>query len=207
MSTQRTRRPAVSTGDRIGLWFFIVVGAALAIWAVVAAALRIAHVLPNRDVEVYGVFSGTVADAPIGVGGAAVPVELEAAWLTVPQLPAAGVGAAVIEPIVAAVAVVVFVACAILLAHGVLRGRVFSRRSTALVTTAGLAGIIGYAGTAFFGNMVANAAFAQLSDGTFDNVVLSVDLLPLLLGAFIAALVATVFAIGDRLQRETDLLV
>jgi hypothetical protein len=75
------------------------------------------------------------------------------------------------------------------------------------VGTAGIVGVLGFAAVPFLGNMGANAAFAQLSDRTFDNVVMSVDLFPYVLGAFVAALAATVFAVGDRLRREAEGLV
>jgi tetrahydromethanopterin S-methyltransferase subunit E len=46
-----------------------------------------------------------------------------------------------------------------------------------------------------------------LSDRTFDNAILSINPFALILGAFIAALLSTVFAVGERLQRETEGLV
>ena len=68
--------------------------------------------------------------------------------------------------------------------------------------------MIGYALVPFFGNMGANAAFAAVTDRTFDNVVMSVDLFPLLL------LVVRgrtrhrrAFTVGARLQRDTEGLV
>src|SRR5690606_9378722 len=88
-----------------------------------------------------------------------------------------------------------------------MRGRPSSRRNTRLVGTAGIVGVLGFAAVPFFGNMGANAAFAQLSQGTFDNVIMAVDLFPFVLGAFVAALAGTVFAVGDRLRREAEGLV
>ena len=55
--------------------------------------------------------------------------------------------------------------------------------------------------------MAANGAFAVLSERTFDNVILSVDPFALILAAFVAALLGTVFAVGERLQRDTEGLV
>jgi len=55
--------------------------------------------------------------------------------------------------------------------------------------------------------MAANGAFALVSDRTFDNVVMSVDLSTILLLAFISGLLSTVFAVGHRLQGETEGLV
>ena len=207
MATDLARTDRVSTGDRFAIWFFIVVGALLAAWSVVFAIARIVAVLPNRDVEVPAVFSGTIAQAPIGPGGAAVPVELNEAILTAPQLPVASLVALVVQQVVAAATITTVVVCLLVLAWSILRDRVFSRRNTRLVTVTGLVGVVGYAGTAFFGNMAANGAFAVLSDGSFDNIVMTVDLLPYLLAAFVAALASTIFGLGARLQRETEGLV
>ena len=55
--------------------------------------------------------------------------------------------------------------------------------------------------------MGANGAFARLSDRTFDNVVLAADLSQMFIVAFIAALAATTFTVGDRLRRDTEGLV
>jgi hypothetical protein len=38
-------------------------------------------------------------------------------------------------------------------------------------------------------------------------VVMAVDLLPYVLGAFVVAIIATAFSVGERLQRDTEGLV
>lgn len=202
-----TRTGRISRGDRFGIWFFIVVGAVLAAWSIVFSVLRIISVLPNRDIELPAVFSGTVVDAPIGIDGASVPIELSEGILTVPSLPIPSLVSLIVQQVLAAATITTIVVCLLALAWGILHGRVFSRRNTRLVTVTGLVGVVGYAGFAFFGNMAANGAFAVLSGGSFDNVVMSVDLLPYLLAAFVAALASTIFALGARLQRETEGLV
>jgi hypothetical protein len=202
-----TTIPAVKRGDAISLWIFMVAGVGIAIWAVWSAVVRIVEVLPNQDVAVPAEFAGTMADAPIGPGGAPVAIELDSAIITAPSLPAASLAALVIQQVVIAVVVVGVVVCLVWLARNVSRGIVFSRTNTVLVTTAGFTGIAGYFAVPFFGNMAANGAFAVLSDRTFDNVVISVDLFPLILLTFIAATAATVFGVGERLQRDTEGLV
>jgi hypothetical protein len=97
--------------------------------------------------------------------------------------------------------------CLLLLAWSVLQDRVFSRRNTTLVVTAGITGLLGVAAHPFFGNMAANGAFAELSEGTFDNIVMTIEPAALLFAAFVAALAATVFTVGERLQRDTEGLV
>ncbi|SFR84406.1 hypothetical protein SAMN05428970_2988 [Agromyces sp. CF514] len=204
-STTQQYRP--SRADLVGMGAFLVAGTVIAVWAVVAAVLRIIEVLPNRDVQVPAEFVGTVAEAPIGPDGASLPVVLDRAAVTADSLPALSLASLVIEQAIAATTVVVVVACLVALSWSVMRGRVFSRRNTRLVTIAGFTGLLGYAAVPFFGNMAANGAFAVVSERTFDNVVMSVDLAPYLLLAFVAALATVVFSIGDRLRRDTEGLV
>ncbi|MET4158655.1 hypothetical protein [Agromyces sp. PvR057] len=205
--TARTEQYRPSRSDLAGMWMFLVAGAIIALWAVAGSVLRIIEVLPNHDVQVPAEFAGTVAEAPIGPDGASVPVALDRATITAETLPALSLASLVIEQVVAAATVVVVVACLVMLSWSVMRGRVFSRRNTTLVTIAGFTGLLGYAAVPFFANMAANGAFARISEHTFDNVVMSVDLAPLMLLGFIAALAAVVFSIGDRMRRDTEGLV
>ena len=86
-------------------------------------------------------------------------------------------------------------------------GRIFGRGRTALVATAGITGLLGFASVRFFDNMLANATVARITDNGIDNAVMSVQPFTFILGAFVIALICTVFSIGDRLQRDTDGLV
>lgn len=197
----------IKRSDAVGLWIFMVAGAAIALWTGIAAFQRIMEVLPNTDVAVLGQFAGTVGSAPIGVDGSPVDVVLEQAMLTVPALPLAALWAIVIQQIVVVITVLTVVVALVWLGRNVTRSIVFSRTNTVLVSTAGIVGLIGYAAVPFLGNMAANGAFAVLSERTFDNVIISVEPFSLMLLAFVAALMSTVFAIGERLQRDTDGLV
>ena len=114
----------------------MIAGVGIAIWAAWSAVARIIQVLPNRDVSVLGEFAGTKADAPIGVDGAPIAVELDRALITAPALPVASLWALVIQQVVFAVAVISVVVCLVWLARNVSRSRVFSRTNTVLVTTA-----------------------------------------------------------------------
>ncbi|QTX05551.1 hypothetical protein [Agromyces archimandritae] len=196
-----------SRGDTVAIWIFMVAGAIIAAASIRGAVARIIEVLPNRDVRVYAEFAGDLVDAPIGPGGTALPVELDSAYLTVPSLPPIGIAVIVLQQLIAAATVVAVVVCLLLLSRGILRGTVFSRRNTALAATAGIVGLLGSAAVPFFGNMAANTAFARISDREFDNVVISMEPFPYILGCFIVALLGTVFVVGDRLQRETEGLV
>ena len=50
-------------------------------------------------------------------------------------------------------------------------------------------------------------AFARISGREFDNPVMSIPLMPLLLLAFAASIVVTAFTVGDRMRRDTEGLV
>lgn len=200
------RDRALSWADAQAMWFFIVVGVVLVGWTAYRGIMRIVDAADGR-LAIPAEFAGTVAQAPIGPGGEMREVELQSALLLPDTLSPAGMGALVIEQIVAIATLATVVGCLIAVTVSVLRGRVFSRRNTALIATAAIAWIAGIAGVPFFGNMVANDAFRAISDGTFDNVIMSVDLSSLFLAAFVAAMATTVFTIGARLQRETELLV
>ncbi len=201
MSDDQTYR--ASTGDRRSLQFFALLGAGIAAVVTWRAVARIIEVLPNRDVEVTGYFEGTPATAPIGPGGEPIGVELQRATLTVPSLPAASVGSAVIAQVLLAVGVIVIVTCLIWLTRELAAGRIFSVLTTRLVSVASVTAVVTYAGVPFLNNMAANGAFARLSDRTFDNVPVAADLTGLVVAGFGAALASSVFAIGNRIRRDT----
>lgn len=208
MASPRPTSRILSRGDTAGFLFFVVLGVGLAVWAVVHSVIRIVEVLPNRDVRVSAPFLDTVAQAPLGPGGAAVPVELGIGTIVAPELPIASLGALVIAEVLFAAVVVAVVVLLLLLVADILRGRIFSRRNTSLVSAAGFVTLVGLAGVPFFQNMVANGALARMSDYTYDRGLVQVIDLPVLFGAaFVAALAGTVFTVGDRLQRDTEGLV
>lgn len=197
----------MSRADAVSMGVFMVAGIAIAAWTLIAAALRIIEVLGGGQLRVYAEFAGTPAEAPIGPGGAARTIELGSGWLLTDALPGASVAALAIEQVVLAAVVTTVIGCLLALTGNILRGRMFSRTNTRLVTIAGLTGIAGMFLVPFFANMGANGAFAAISDREFDNVILSMDLFPFILIAFIAALASTVFGVGDRLRRETEGLI
>lgn len=205
--TTTTPSRTLSRADTAAMWLFIVVGIGVFVVSVVAAVTRIASAFGSAPVHVPAWFAGTRADAPIGPDGAAVSVELDRAILTTDALSAAGKGALVLEQVVAVAAIGSLIGCLIALTVSTMRGRVFSRRNTVLVTTAGIALFLWIFGVPFFGNMVANDAFRAISAGTFDNAIATVDVTGLFLAAFVIAISSTVFTVGERLQRETEGLV
>jgi hypothetical protein len=205
--TRTKQEPALTRGDTSAMWLFIIVSVAVVAYTLTQGIFRIIELVRNTDVTVPARFVGTTAEAPIGPDGTLVAVELDRAVLTVESLPAASVAAGVLEVITAVLATALTVFFLILLCRQLLRGSVFSARNTNIVGAAGITAIAGIALAPFFGNMVANGAFARLSDRTFDNVIIAVDLHTLIFAAFVAAFATSVFAVGNRLRRETDGLV
>lgn len=208
MASPRPASRILSRGDTAGFLFFIALGVGLAIWAVISSVVTIVQALPNRDVPVTIPFLDTVAQAPLGPDGAPFPVELGTGVVVAPELPLASLWALVLAEVLFAAVVVTVVVLLLLLTADILRGRIFSRRNTVLVSIAGGVTLVGLAGVPFLQNMVANGAIAWISERTYDRGALQVVELPVLFGAaFLAALASTVFTVGDRLQRDTEGLV
>lgn len=208
MASPRSTSGTLSRGDTGSFLLFIVAGVAIAVWAVVRSVGNIVAAAGNSDVRVPIEFLDTVAQAPIGPGGASVPVELTGAVVTAPSLPIASLWALFLAEGLFAASVVTVVVLLLLLCIGVLRGQIFSRRHTRLVTSVGIVALAGAIGVPFFHNMVANGALAWLSERTYDRgLTQQIDLPVLIVIGFVAGLSSTVFAVGDRLQRDTEGLV
>lgn len=208
MASPRSTSRTLSRGDTWSFLLFIVAGVAIAAWAVIRSIGNIVAAVGNRDVRVPIEFLDTVAQAPLGPDGAAVPVELTGAVVTAPSLPIASLWALFLGEGLFAATVVTVVVLLLVLCVGILRGHIFSRRHTLLVTSVGVIALVGAFGVPFFHNMVANGALAWLSDRTYDRgLTQQIDLPVLIAIGFVAGLSSTVFAVGDRLQRDTEGLV
>lgn len=208
MSNNTIHTPrALSRGDTIGMLIFMLAGITIAVSWIIASIIRIIEVLPNSDVAIPATFAGTRAEAPIGPDGATVSVILDTATIIAPSLPGASLVSLIIQQVIGVLAVTAFIACLLILSRNIIRGQIFSRRNTLLVTVAGFVGIGGFVAVPFFGNMAANGAFARLSDGDFENVIMSVDVFTFIFLGFIVALATTVFSVGERIQRDTEGLV
>lgn len=208
MASPRPAARTLSRGDTGSFLLFIVAGVAIAVWAVISSAATIVAAAGNRDVRVPIDFLDTVAQAPIGPDGASVPVELTGAVVTAPSLPLASLWALFLSEGIFAAAVVTVVVLLLILCIGILRGEIFSRRHTRLVVAVGIVSLVAAFTVPFFHNMVANGALAWLSERTYDRgLTQQIDLPILIVVGFVAALSSTVFAVGDRLQRDTEGLV
>lgn len=207
MSIEEERTRVWSRWDASAMWFYGLLGAAFVVYTGVQAVVRIIEVVGGTDVRVFAEFAGTPAQAPIGPDGAAVTIELDTAYLLPQALPVASSAALIIEQIIVVLAVSTVVGALLVVTWGVLHGTVFSRRHTALVAVATGGALFGMLVAPFFANMGANGAFAWISERSFDNVILSANLVQWFGVAFIGSIVTTAFSVGDRLQRETRGLV
>lgn len=197
----------LSRGDKAGLVAFCVAGAAIAVIFAVQTVARIVELARGTDVPVLIEFLGDRVDVPLGAGGSSIAVALDQATLTAASLPPIATVPGIIGQVIQFLTVVVVIGCLIVLSSGFFRGRIFSRRHTALVMTAGLTGLFGFAAARFFENMLANATVNVVTDNAFDNAVIAVEPVPFVLAAFVLAVIGTAFTIGDRLQKETEGLV
>lgn len=202
-----TKTNTLSRGDTASLVAFCIAGVVIAASVTVFSVLRIIELARGVDVPVLVEFDGGGApvEMPLTTGGA-VAVGVDSATITAPQLPAVAAVPGIIGQVLQILTIVVVIGCLILLARSVVSGRIFSKGHTALVATAGITGLLGFAAVRFFDNMLANATVARITDNGLDNAVITVEPFAFILGAFVVALIGTVFAIGDRLQRENATL-
>lgn len=201
-----TKDRALSRGDIGALVGFCVAGVVIAVYFTVYSIVRIVELARGIDVPVVVEFRGDSVDLPLTTGGS-IPVGVDSGTIVAPQLPLVGIVPGIIGQVVQIITVVVVIGCLILLARTTIGGRIFGRGRTALVATAGITGLFGFAAVRFFDNMLANAAVAHVTDNGIDNAVLTVEPFTFILAAFVVALITTVFSIGDRLQKETEGLV
>lgn len=207
-TTKNSRKDGTLTrGDKSALIGFCVAGVAIAVYFVVYSTLRIIELARGTNVPVLVEFLGDPVPLPLAGDAGTVDVALDRATLTTSELPGIAIGAGITGELVRILTILAVIGCLILLARSILSGRVFSRRNTALVMGAGIAGLVGFAAVQFFDNMLSNAAVAVVTGNSIDNAVISVEPFTFILAAFIIAVIGTAFVIGDKLQRETEGLV
>lgn len=202
-----TKQGTLSRGDAGALIGFCIAGVAIAAYITVFSIIRIIELVSGGRVPVLVEFVDQPVTAPLGAGGADITLELDRAIMTADRLPPMATVPGVLGQVIQILTIVVVIGCLMLLARGILSGTVFSRRNTGLVATAGITGLVGFAAVQFFDNMLANAAVAAITDNSVDNAVISIEPFTFVLAAFIIAVISTAFAIGDRLQRETEGLI
>jgi hypothetical protein len=203
-----TKDRTISRGDSGALIGFCIAGVLIAAYITVFSVMRIIELARGVDVPVLIEFApdASAVDLPLSTGGS-VAVGLDRGTIIAPQLPAIAAVPGIIGQVLQIITILVVIGCLILLARSTVSGRIFGRGRTALVATAGITGLLGFASVRFFDNMLANATVARITDNGIDNAVMSGEPFTFILGAFVIALICTVFSIGDRLQRDTDGLV
>jgi hypothetical protein len=201
-----TKQGVLTRGDKSALIGFCIAGLAIAVYFVVFSTIRIIELARGTAVPVLVEFMDAPVQIPLTTGDS-VTAGLDRATLTASTLPPIATAAGIIGQVIQILTIVAVIGCLILLARGILSGCVFSRRSTVLVMTAGITGLVGFAAVQFFDNMLANATVAAVTDNGIDNAVISVEPFTFILAAFIIAVIGTAFVIGEKLQRETEGLV
>jgi len=200
------RRP--SALDRVGIVLFMVAGAAIILVAGIRSGGRIMQLLLGEDVPVAASFPGTPVEAPIGPDGSAVQLQLDSAVITLRQMSPLGFWSGILEQVLYFGSLTTVVVCLMLLSRNILRGRVFSRGSTALVVTAGLVGLAGAAFVPFFHGLMGAEALLSVAGDELDGfIIATVEPFSLVIIAFVIAVVSTAYTVGARIQRDTEGLV
>jgi hypothetical protein len=194
----------LSIPNRIVYIALLALGAVWVGFRLVETVIRLVEVIPNRDVRIPVPFIDMAVPVPIGTDGTSLPVQISDGLLTVPSLEPAGYVILLLQILVGIAAVVVVAGSAALVGLSILRAQFFSRRNTILVTIAALVALFGWAVEPFFMTMVSDVAINAVSDPGYDSPGFPTrDLGSQLLAVFIAGTVPTVFALGDKLRRDT----
>lgn len=205
MSATTTYRP--SRGDRWALLAFIAAGVAIVIATAVFAASRIIEMLGSGPISIPMTFGGFDAPLSYGDSGASIPVAVDSGSITVLGPPGAVVVPGVIGPVVTLLLTATVVACLVALSVSLLRGKVFSKRNSRLVVTAGIVSLVGFALQEVLGLIQSNAAIHWATGGGYDNLAVFFAPGTYVIVAFAIAMICTVFVIGERLQRDQEGLV
>jgi len=204
------QRPAVSRGDAFALGILATGAISVAIAALVSIVRR-AIAMFGSDAVVRMPVTGGEVPALEGVSGIAA-AEYTSVDVTVTTLPAGVSWMLLLEGALPALATIGVCVVAWWLGISLIRGRPFRRAMATTITIAACLVIVG----SVFGQLLGAFGRAELVNSlaatdpgvtdTFWVFLLELDLSQIGWG-FALALVAGAFAIGSRLQRETDLLV
>ena len=203
MSTATT---SLSRSDRIGMYATIVLGAIGAAVTAWVAITRLAEVLPGRDIPVLVPFVGETATLPIGPGGAAEPVEVDQAIVTVANPAAATHFALVAQPIVVGLAILAGILLLCLFCFNLARGRAFATSTVRILFLGTGVLLVGWVLGSLFQTMAVNGALSAVSDYSYDGVLFQTDFTAVF-GILALGAIGAAFQIGHRLQRETEGLV
>lgn len=197
---------SLSRSDRIGMYATIVlgaIGAAVTIWVTIT---RLTEVLPGRDIPVLVPFVGESATLPIGPDGAAMPVEVDQAIVTVADPAAATFFALVAQPIVVGLAILAGILLLCLFCFNLARGRAFAASTVRIVFLGTGVLLVGWVLGSLFETMSVNGALSAVSDYSYDGVLFQTDF-SAAFGVLALGAIGAAFQVGHRLQRETEGLV
>lgn len=140
--------------------------------------------------------------------GTTFPIDVSAGSVTVDRLTAIEAGYLTAQHTVAYIATLAVVAALILLGRNTFRGRIFNRANTATLFVGATLGAAGYLFSTLLQQMASNELIHRLSGGNLVVwTLVSGNPAPALLGALAFAVVLSAYAVGARLQRETEGLV
>ncbi|GAA1316002.1 hypothetical protein ACFSWE_02005 [Leucobacter albus] len=197
-------RPAAV--DRVTLYALIATGLAIGIERAIRLWNRVASITgpgPHRAPVTPRNLETVVQ---LGSGGG-TQAEITTGTLKVAELSGPETGLLITQEVVTFLAIATIIVCLTLLARNTIRGTVFHRSNTALLTGAGLAAAAGYGAWTFFGQMASNEIISRLSVARPAVYGTSGDFMPYFLGLFAFGIVTVAYAVGARLQRETEGLV
>ncbi|KAM9862863.1 hypothetical protein ACI1US_01224 [Leucobacter sp. BZR 635] len=197
---------APATADRFALGALMAIGALIGVERAVGLVMRIVSITGPGPHRAPITPRNLEAAVPLGSGDA-VAAEITAGTLTVAQLAGAEAGLLLAKEILTFLAIATIIICLILLARNTLRGAIFQRRNTVLLTVAGIAAAFGYGISHFLGQLASNEIISRLSVGKPAVYGSSGDMMPYFLGFFAFGIVTIAYAIGARMQRETEGLV
>lgn len=185
---------------------FMLLSIVVVVLSAVQMFARVSVVQGRTDVPMFVNFNGGLLATPFPTESGLPPLKLESATIVVPQLSDGAAGASTMQAIITFGTITTAVICLALLALSVLRGRVFTRANTALITTAGMVGLVGAGSAEALGGTASIEAFDVLSSGQ-GSTWFAVEPGPYIIGAFAFAVILTAFSVGARMQRETEGLV
>ena len=205
MSTTTPYRP--SRGDRWALIAFVAAGIALVVATVVFGVRQVLSLLGSGPITVPVTFGDFEAPLAYGEADASLAVAVDTGTITVTEPTAALVAPGILGVIVTVILTAAVVACLVGLSISLLRGTIFSKRNSRLVTTAGITVLIGAALQKVLEVMQSNAALHLATGGEYDSVAVFVAPGSYLIAAFAIAMFCTVFVVGERMQRDQEGLV
>lgn len=197
--------PVISKGDRGALYLFVTVGAAIVITTAVATVLRIVELLGSGTKQVEIAVESLHTELPYP--GGALPITVDSGVISVTELPVASTAAGVLAPILFLLVVTCLVFCLAALSLSAMRGTIFTRRNSRLVTITGGVCMLGFPLAQLCETMLSNGAVAWATGRALDTVVFSFNPATYVLFAFAVATISTVFIVGERMQRDQEGLI